>query len=172
MRRTRGKVEIGGRYGRLVVLGLAWKAANGNHYFCKCDCGEETVVAGSSLCGDLTKSCGCLRRERTARMGKANLKHGHKSGENRPNGTKTYRCWKAMLDRCFNPNTTAYEHYGGREITVCDRWLVFENFLEDMGEAPPRLQIDRIDNDGDYEPGNCRWVDASTNLKNRRRKVI
>jgi hypothetical protein len=83
-------------------------------------------------------------------------------------GTQTYKTWAGMLARCRNPRETGYQNYGGRGITVCERWMVFTNFLEDMGERPPDLSLDRINNDGNYEPGNCRWADRATQNANRR----
>ena len=77
-----------------------------------------------------------------------------------------------MKQRCFNPNEPNYHHYGGRGITVCERWMNFKNFLEDMGERPEGMSLDRINNDGDYEPGNCRWVDQRTQLRNKRTNVF
>lgn len=83
--------------------------------------------------------------------------------------TKTYRCYRAMIRRCYNKSQINYERYGNRGIKVCDRWLEsFENFLEDIGECPKGYQLDRIDNDGNYEPNNCRWVTPKTNANNRR----
>lgn len=91
--------------------------------------------------------------------------HGHANG----NGSPTYVVWLAIKARCLNPKNPGFKNYGGRGIRVCDRWMVFENFLADMGERPPGTSIDRIDNDCGYEPGNCRWATPIEQGQNTRR---
>ena len=107
--------------------------------------------------------------EARQKMSEERTIHGHarKRGDRR-GGSQTYYIWAAMVQRCTNPNNKSWKWYGARGITVCDRWLTFENFLADMGEKPAGRSIDRIDNDGNYEPSNCRWATASQQVKNRR----
>lgn len=128
------------------------------YWICECECGSSASVAAADLKSGHTKSCGCLNSE--SRKSKA-LRHGY-------NRTTTYVCWSNMLARCGNANRPDFKNYGGRGITVCERWLDFANFLADMGEKPSGLTIDRINNDGNYEPGNCRWATPSEQRRNQR----
>lgn len=154
----------GMKFHRLTVLGRAVQHGKGPvKWFCRCDCNHELIVEGYQLTTGGTKSCGCLRIESFVAM---NTRHGMcKSPE--------YNSWDAMIQRCRNPLGKNYHHYGGRGITVCERWLSsFENFYADMGPKPtPKHSIDRINNDGNYEPGNCRWATQSEQNFNKRRSL-
>ena len=153
-------------FNRLTVLGISHrhrKSARTTviYWKCHCVCGAETSVSTSDLRSGNTQSCGCLLIDTIRQL---NRTHGHTS-----NGwTPTYRSWSGMFTRCYNANSKSFQGYGSRGITVCERWNSFENFLIDMGERPESLSLDRINNDGNYEPTNCRWATASTQNKNRR----
>lgn len=160
----------GQRFGRLVVEARAPNEGRGSAWACLCDCGKSSVVRSASLRGGLTASCGCLGIERRAAACKAsNRRHGHTVGGQ---STKTYGTWQNMLRRCRDPQSTGFQYYGAKGISVCDRWTSFENFIEDMGEAPIGKSLDRIDPRGNYEPGNCRWAtnkqQANNKTNNRR----
>lgn len=151
-------------FGRLTVAWPAGKTKNCGHvlWLAFCSCGEFVTVWSNNLRSGRTQSCGCLGREQIT-------KHGHARGYR---VTPEYMSWAAMLQRCTNPNTSNYSRYGGRGVTVCDRWTGehgFENFLADMGLRPEGTTMDRFpDKNGNYEPGNCRWATAKEQARNTR----
>lgn len=143
---------VGKRFGSLVVIERAPQKSKGNTTWkCRCDCGETRDIQGGALIAGITSSCGCLRI-------KMITKHGMEA-------TPIYNLWASMKARCSNPNSRFYKDYGGRGITVCERWEIFENFYADMGDRPEGLSLDRIDNNKGYSPDNCRWA---TKLQQRR----
>lgn len=159
------KLDLTGtRFGRLVALREAQKGAGNKaptRWECSCDCGAEVVASTSMLRSGHTKSCGCLQRDKVSNR---NTRHGQAM-------SPTWRAWRAMVARCTVRTNAAFPNYGGRGITVCPRWREFENFLADMGERPPGTTIDRLDNDGGYEPGNCRWATREQQDGNKRTTV-
>jgi hypothetical protein len=151
---------VGNQYGRWNVVSRAENQKKHAQFNCVCKCGTEKVVLGINLRHGRTLSCGCLLLETVT-------KHGHTTSGGR--FSSTYGAWVNMKTRCYSKAFKQYKDYGGRGITVCSRWLnSFECFLEDMGERPFKLQIDRINNNGNYEPNNCKWSSPKENMANRR----
>lgn len=160
-----GKIKdlIGMKFGKLTVVKFAGLKNNRTATWeCLCECGNSSIVIGGNLTVGTTKSCGCIQ-----------LRNSHKHGETKNGGTTEYRSWTKMKARCLNPNVRDYHHYGGRGITICDRWLnSYEAFLEDMGRAPsPQHSIDRKNVNGNYEKDNCRWATDEEQANNTTRNI-
>ena len=156
------KIDLTGqRFTRWTVISKNLERSVYEAYWnCICDCGNIGIIRGSSLRQKQSQSCGCLSSDvTTKRITKHNMYY-----------TRIYSIYTSMKQRCLNKNHEAYNQYGGRGIKICDRWLQsFENFYADMGDLPTnKHQIDRINNDGNYEPGNCRWATVAENSRNKK----
>ncbi|HUW18251.1 MAG TPA: hypothetical protein VMW16_03030 [Sedimentisphaerales bacterium] len=165
---------IGKKFYRLMVLSEEPKRKGMRYFKCRCDCGNVKITQGVCLNNGSCKSCGCLQKEKASKLGKLKKTHGF-------SGTRFYRIWKGMRNRCYNKNEPAYPKYGGRGIYITERWHEFENFKHDMYDSyllnskrvgEKNISIDRKDNDGNYCPENCRWVTVKIQNSNRRPKKL
>jgi hypothetical protein len=153
----------GKRFGRLIVIKRIGTKRGQAYWECLCDCGNYKNAVASDLKDGHTKSCGCLNKETQV---SANTTHGMKK-------TRIYNTWVHMKGRCFNPSNKRYVYYGGRGITVCEKWLTFEGFYEDMKEGySSKLTLDRINVNGNYEKSNCRWITVQEQQNNKRNNRI
>lgn len=155
----------GQRFGRLTVIEEAGRSKNKTILWrCSCDCGSETITLSTSLRNGNSRSCGCLQKEISTKHGLSNHKMAH--------------IWYDMLYRCYNKKNKYYKNYGGRGISVCKRWHSLENFIKDMSASYDEhklnndtTQIDRIDNNGNYEPSNCKWSTCPENNQNTSKMI-
>ena len=150
----------GEKFGLLVVVSLAGFHKSKTYWRCRCECGKEVVRRADGLAKRINPNCGC-------RPG--GYRHGYCPKKKYKSEWGT---WAGMIARCRDPKAHAFADYGGRGITVCERWLVFENFLEDMGNRPEGRTLDRKNNNGNYEPGNCRWATRIEQQQNRRTNSV
>jgi hypothetical protein len=156
---TKKITPAGTRFASLTVL---VDRRPGEPVQCVCECGTPVVARYSALTSGNTRSCGCLQRRVT---GDRTRIHGKRNDP-------VYDVWQNMISRCTKPQHRQWPDYGGRGITVCEKWRTFAGFYEDMGDPPSGMTIDRINNDLGYEPGNCRWATPSEQARNRRATAL
>lgn len=153
---------LGRKFGRWTVIAKSKRAKLAQTWSCICECGNRRSVRGVELRRGTSKSCGCLNKDiNSARL----TRHGRV-------GTPVYAVWLAMLQRCRNRKNAGYKNYGGRGITVCDQWSAFENFYADMGDPPPGLTLERVNNNSGYSKENCCWADRYVQAANSRRNRL
>ena len=152
------QIRAGDKFGKLTVERFAFMYNHKSHFKCICECGKISFPCGTNLTNGQSKSCGC-------RMGR-NIIHGKRY-------TLEYKSWQAMKDRCYNSNSPNYPLYGGIGRTVCERWRKsFPAFRKDMGERPPGTTLERINNDGDYGPDNCKWATMKEQRRNSKQNHV
>ena len=156
----------GQKFNRLFAKNREKSHHGTSQWSCLCDCGNIVIVTGKYLKSGHTKSCGCYKKEMTSKMSlRVNTTHGMSN-------TGVYRSWSGMLARCLDKSASHFTDYGGRGISVCERWLSLNNFFLDMGHRPKGHSIDRIDNNGNYEPSNCKWSNVDSQARNKRNNIF